>query len=150
MATTLLDFSKPHVLRDESEYEAAVAEIHDLAARDPEEGTEDFDRLLFLSVLIEAYEDEHYPIDDAGTPQEMVDFLLDQHDMTRADLAPLLGGRSRVSDFFNGKRQLSLNQVRKLMELFKVSADLLIERRVAPKPRARSAAKGQARKRTSA
>jgi antitoxin component HigA of HigAB toxin-antitoxin module len=56
----------------------------------------------------------------------VVDFLLEQNDMTRAELAPLMGGRSRVSDFFNGRRQLSLGQIQKLRERFGVSADALI------------------------
>ena len=72
--TTVLDFSRPHVLRSEAEYEAAIADIERLLDRDPEAGTEAFDRLEFLSVLVEHYEEEHYPI---GTCQRQWDTLRD-------------------------------------------------------------------------
>ena len=48
--------------------------------------------------------------------------------MTRADLAPILGGRSRVSEFVGGKRRLSLAQIQKLRTMLNVPAGLLLER----------------------
>ena len=63
----------------------------------------------------------------AATPQAVVDFLLEQRGMTRAGLARYLGGRSRVSEFFAGKRNVSLAQIRKLRELFNVPADVFLE-----------------------
>src|SRR2546430_13768907 len=107
-----LDFSKPHVLRNTKEYNAAVAELDALADLDPTPGSEADDRLLFLSVLIEAYEQLHYPIEEsAGTPQSAVAFMLEQKGMTRAQLAPIMGGKSRVSEFLAGKRRLSVEQI---------------------------------------
>lgn len=126
MAVAMLDFAKPHVLRNAREYRAAVAEIDRLLDRDPRKGSEEFDRLEFLSVLVQAYEDEHDPADETGTPQSVVDFMLEQHGMTRADLAPLFGGRSRVSDFFSGKRRLSMQQIKTLRKELGIPADLLI------------------------
>lgn len=124
---TVLDFTKPHVLRNEEEYEAAVAEIDALLDRDPGPGTEEYDLLEFLSVLVEAYEAEHYPDElFRTTPQGVVAFMLQQKGMTRADLAEPMGGRSRVSDFFNGKRPLSRGQIVALRDLLGVPADLLL------------------------
>src|SRR5690606_38452311 len=57
----VLDFTKPHILRSEEEYEAAIAEIERLLDEDVEPGSEGYDRLEFLSVLVEHYEEEHYP-----------------------------------------------------------------------------------------
>jgi transcriptional regulator with XRE-family HTH domain len=54
---------------------------------------------------------------DAATPQAVVDFLLQQHGITRAALAAILGGRSRVSEFFAGKRRLSISQIQRLRQL---------------------------------
>ena len=54
--------------------------------------------------------------------------MLAQHGMTRAELAPVMGGRSRVSDFFSGKRALSLAQIAKLRDLLGIPADLLLPR----------------------
>ncbi len=58
---------------------------------------------------------------------EAVDFFLAQHGMTRADLAQLMGGRSRVSDFFMGVRQLSTSQIMALRQRLGIPADLLLE-----------------------
>jgi antitoxin component HigA of HigAB toxin-antitoxin module/mRNA-degrading endonuclease HigB of HigAB toxin-antitoxin module len=124
--TTLLDFSKPHVLRSDEEYEAAVAEIDALLDRDIVPGSEEEDRLEFLTLLVEAYDDEHFPMGGSSTPQSIVDFVLEQRGMQRSDLAEVMGGRSRVSDFFNGKRELSRTQIKALRDVFGIPADLLL------------------------
>jgi Predicted transcription regulator containing HTH domain len=46
--------------------------------------------------------------------------------MSRADLATIMGGKSRVSEFLNGKRSLSIKQVRALRERLGIPADRLI------------------------
>lgn len=127
MATMTLDFATPHVLRNAREYRAAMAEISVLLDTGPKRGTVAYDRLEFLAVLVEAYEDQHDPIDESGgTPQSVVDFMLGQRDMTRAELASVLGGKSRVSEFFAGKRPLSVTQIRALRDLLGIPADLLL------------------------
>ena len=123
---TVLDFSKPHVLRSDAEYETAVAEIDHLLATDPPQGSEAYERLEFLSVLVAAYEDEHLPCCESTSPQEIVAFMLEQKGMTRADLAQWMGGRSRVSEFFNGIRPLSMRQIAILKKHLGIPADLLI------------------------
>lgn len=124
---TVLDISSPHVLRTAAEFDAAVAEIDRLLDLDPQPSTDAYDRLELLSVLVEDYEARHHPIDDSNlTPQDVVDFMLEQRGMSRADLAPLMGGRSRVSDFFNGRRALSKGQIEALREHLGIPADLLI------------------------
>jgi HTH-type transcriptional regulator/antitoxin HigA len=124
---TVLDLPSPHVLRTADEFEAAVVEIDRLVPLDPQPGTADFDRLELLSLLVEDYESRNNPIDDSDlTPQDVVDFMLEQRGMTRADLAPLMGGRSRVSDFFNRRRALSKGQIEALREHLGIPADLLI------------------------
>lgn len=121
----MLDFTRPHVLRDEGEYAAAQARVDELLRLELDAGSAEWEELRFLSVLIEEFEGEHYPIESAS-PREVMDFLLEQQGMTRADLAEIMGGRSRVSEFFSGKRDLSIRQVRALSSLFHVPADLLI------------------------
>ena len=49
----VLDFTKPHVLRDKEEYDIAVAEIDALLDTDPQLGSEEYERLEFLSVLVQ-------------------------------------------------------------------------------------------------
>lgn len=116
------------LLRTSAEYEAAATEIDVLFDREPAPGTPDADRLDILTLLVQAYDEVHHPMGDVATPQDVVDFLLEQNGMTRAQLAPLLGGRSRVSEFFTGVRPLSVRQVQALRAQFGVSADLLLPR----------------------
>ena len=127
MATQSLDFTKPHLLRNAREYKTAVAEIDGLLDADPNPGTEAHERLEFLSVLVEAYEAERDPVDDAGSPQSAVAFMLEQKGLTRADLAPWMGGRARVSEFFAGKRRLSISQISRMRDELGIPADLLLE-----------------------
>jgi HTH-type transcriptional regulator/antitoxin HigA len=117
-----------HVIRSEEEYDVFAAEVDRLLEQDPREGTPAHDRLELLTVLIEAYDDEHYPLNDKQvTPQEAVEFMLEQQGKTHRDLADMLGGRSRVSEFLNGKRRLSIEQIRTVREKLGIPADLLIE-----------------------
>lgn len=77
--------------------------------------------------LIEAYERSRWPSRKVTVPELLI-YLMDQHGLTRADLVPLLGTASRVSEVLNGKRELSMSMIRKVRERFGVPADLLIPR----------------------
>ncbi len=125
MTTAVLDFSKPHVLKGDAEYGAAIAEIERLLDDDVEAGSEGYDRLEFLSVLVEHFEDERYPMGGV-TPQQAVTFMLEQRGMGRSELDDVMGGKSRVSEFLNGKRDLSKSQVEGLRRLLGIPADVLL------------------------
>jgi HTH-type transcriptional regulator/antitoxin HigA len=121
------DIPSSHVLRTPEEYAAAVAEIGRLLDLDPQPYSADFDRLVMLSLLVEDYDSRNNPIDDSDlSPRDVVDFMLDQKGMTRADLAEIMRGRSRVSVFFSGKRELSKGQIAALRSLLGIPADLLL------------------------
>ncbi len=125
MPTALLDFSKPHVLRTEAEYDAAIAEIERLLDDDVAHGSEGYERLEFLSVLVEHYEDREFPMGTV-TAQQAVAFMLEQKGLDRSDLDDVMGGKSRVSEFLNGKRDLSRTQVEGLRRLLGIPADVLL------------------------
>ena len=125
MATALLDFSRPHVLRNDEEYEAAIAEIERLVDEDVEAGSDGYDQLEFLSVLVEHYEDKRYPM-WAVTPQQAVAFMLEQKGLDRSDLDEEMGGKRRVSEFLSGKRELSKAQIEGLRRLLGIPADILL------------------------
>ena len=58
-------------------------------------------RLLAQARLIEAYERTRWPR-RAPTLPDLLRYLMDQHSLSRADLVPLLGTASRVSEVLNG------------------------------------------------
>lgn len=121
----VLDFTKPHVLRDEGEYEAAVGRIDDLLRLELAPYSDEWEELRFLSVLVEEYEEEHHPIEPAS-PQQIVGVVLEQRDMNRSVLYEVMGGKARVSEFFSGKRTLSLGQVKGIRKLLGIPADVLV------------------------
>ena len=82
-------------------------------------------RMMAQARLIEAFERSRWPRRRPTLP-DLLTYLMDQHGLSRADLVPLLGTASRVSEILNGKRELSMSMVRKLRERFQISADLLI------------------------
>lgn len=82
-------------------------------------------RLAAQARWIEAYERSRWPRVRPALP-DLLGYLMDQHGLSRADLVPLLGTASRVSEVLSGKRELSMTMVRRLRERFHVSADLLV------------------------
>jgi HTH-type transcriptional regulator/antitoxin HigA len=96
----------------------------------------DIARLQAQARLIAAYEDSKWPRRPPSTA-ELIRHLMDQHGLTRADMIPILGTASRVSEVLRGKKELSMTMVQRLRARFRVSADLLIP----PPKQARRAAK---------
>lgn len=71
------------------------------------------DVLAVLSILIEAYEKEHYPI-SAPDPVEAIKFRMEQQGLERKDIILILGTNSRVTEIFNHKRALTLPMISRL------------------------------------
>lgn len=110
------------VIQNDADHQKAKAFIARLmGSRNPEDRA----RMVAQARLIEAYENSRWPRRLPSLP-DLLKYLMDQHGLSRADLVPLLGTPSRVSEVLNGKRELSLPMVRRLRERFHVSADLLI------------------------
>ncbi len=83
-------------------------------------------RLEVLTLLIQEYEREHYPIPDA----EPIDFLLhvmDTRGLTRKDLEPFIGSRARVAEVLNRVRPLSLEMIRRLSTRLGIPAEVLMD-----------------------
>jgi HTH-type transcriptional regulator/antitoxin HigA len=66
------------------------------------------------------------PIDDPA-PIELLEHLIDSRGLTRKDFEPALGHRGRVTEIFNRVRPLSLQMIRRLVEQFELSADVLVK-----------------------
>ncbi len=112
-----------HPIRNDQDHEAALREIDRLW--NAEDGTEDADRLEILVLQVQNYEEKLYPVIRC-TPLEILQFCMEQNDYTQADLARLLGSRSRASEILNGKRDLTLDQIRLLVREWRIPAGALI------------------------
>jgi HTH-type transcriptional regulator/antitoxin HigA len=110
------------VIDSDAELKRARALVDSLMASDD---PADLARLEAQARLIEAYEQKRWP---AGAPRtaDIVRFLMDQHGLSRADMAPILGGASRVSEVLSGKKGLSMTMVQRLRARFGVPADVLL------------------------
>jgi HTH-type transcriptional regulator/antitoxin HigA len=82
-------------------------------------------RLEAQARLIAAYEEKKWPRRPPSTA-DLIRHLMDQHGLTRADLVPILGTPSRVSEVLRGKKGLSMAMVQRLRARFRVPADLLL------------------------
>ena len=111
----------------------AIAELDSLIDENPKAGTPEYDRMELLAVLIGAYEAENLPPLKQVTPQEVVQFMAGQKNVGPGELAELMGGRSRLSDFYNARRPLSTGQILNLRERLGIPADLLISRPARPR-----------------
>ena len=110
-------------IRSKGDYEVAMAEIERLwGARS---GTPEGDRIDILATLVDAYENEHYPMDPPD-PIEAIKFRMEQRGLTRKDLADILGSRTRVAEVLNRRRGLSINMIRRLHEKLGISVEVLI------------------------
>ncbi len=83
------------------------------------------DEAELLTILIENYEEEHYPI-EAPDPIEAIRFRMEQMNMNKKDLAEVIGYKSRVSEILNKKRKLSLNMIRQLHKKLRIPYDSLL------------------------
>jgi HTH-type transcriptional regulator/antitoxin HigA len=111
-------------IRTETDYEAALREIDRLMDAGP--GTPEGDRLDILTTLVEAYEARHHPI-EAPDPIAALEYFMEQRGITRADLVPLLGSRSRVSEILNRKRRLTIDMAWRLHRELGMPAEAVIK-----------------------
>ncbi|MEM7535954.1 MAG: helix-turn-helix domain-containing protein [Chloroflexota bacterium] len=111
-------------IRNEEDYETALEEIESLWDAAP--NTPEGDRLDVLVMLVEAYEEEHYPIPPPD-PIEMILHVMDARGLTRKDMEPYLGSRARVSEILNRRRPLSLEMIRRLQDGLGIPADILVQ-----------------------
>jgi HTH-type transcriptional regulator/antitoxin HigA len=110
-------------IRSEADYQAALAEVERLWGA--KSGTPEGDRLEIVATLVDAYENEHEPMDPPD-PIEAIVFRMEQQGLTRRDLEALLGSRARVAEILNRKRDLSIHMIRRLHETLGISAEVLI------------------------
>jgi len=110
-------------LRNDQDHARALAEIERLWSAAP--GTLEHDRLEVLGLLVNAYEDLRWPI-EPGDPVVAIKFQMEQTGHTQADLAKLLGSRSRASEILSRKRPLTMEMAVKLHRAWRIPAECLL------------------------
>jgi HTH-type transcriptional regulator / antitoxin HigA len=110
-------------IRNKKDYEVALKEVERLWGA--KLGTEEGDRLDVLATLIDVYEAAHYPVDPPD-PIEAIKFRMEQQGLSRKDLEPLIGTRTRVAEVLNRRRSLSIGMIRRLHKKLGISAEVLI------------------------
>jgi HTH-type transcriptional regulator / antitoxin HigA len=111
------------VIKTEEDYNKALKRLEVIF--DASANTAEGDEADILGMLIERYEDEHYPI-EAPDPIEAIKFRMEQMNMDNQDLAKIIGYKSRVSEIFNHKRKLNLNMIRNLHNKMNIPYESLI------------------------
>ena len=111
-------------IRGEADYERALRRVEELW--NSPEGSAESDELDILATLIEAYEQEHHPI-ELPDPIEAIKFRLEQKGKDSSALIGVIGQRTRVYEVMQGKRPLSLNMIRSLRERFDIPAEVFIQ-----------------------
>jgi len=110
-------------IRTDADHEAALAEVERLWGA--KTGTPAGDRLDVLATLIDAYEADRHPMDPPD-PIAAIVFRMEQEGLSRKDLEPIIGSRTRVAEVLNRKRNLSIGMIRRLHERLGISAEVLI------------------------
>ena len=111
-------------IRNEKDFQNALNRLEDIF--DAKKGTEEGDELEILSILIDQYENENFPI-GMPDPIESIKFRMEQMGMNQKDLAEVVGFKSRVSEILNKKRKLTLNMIRKLNTNLHIPTEVLVQ-----------------------
>jgi len=114
---------KINPIKSEKDYRATLKRMEVIfdASVDSKEG----DEAEILSLLIENYENEHYPI-EAPDPIEAIKIRMEELNMRQKDLVGIIGGKSRVSEILNKKKKLIVDMIRALERVLQISASVLV------------------------
>ena len=111
-------------IKTEEDYQRALDRLEIIF--DSEPGSIEGDELEILGILVEHYENEHFPI-GFPDPIDAIKFRMEQLGYSQKDLAKVVGLKSRASEILNKKRKLSIEMIRHLHEKLNISAEVLIK-----------------------
>lgn len=111
-------------IRNDDDHAAAISEIERLWGAPA--GTDAGDKLDILATLVEKYEQERWPNIDVSDPIDLLNYAIDELGHSQAELAELLGSRSRASELLNRRRPLTVEMIHKISEAWRIPADLLV------------------------
>lgn len=115
---------KYKLIKSNKEYQTALERLDKIF--DAKKGSAEADELELLSMLIEQYEDKHFPL-NLPDPIEAIKFRMEQMGYTQTDLANAIGLKSRASEILNRKRKLTLDMIRSLNEKMNIPIELLVK-----------------------
>lgn len=111
-------------IKNQNDYNQAIERLEVIF--DAKMGTPEGDELEVLGILIDQYENEHFPI-GLPDPIEAIKFRMEQMGYNQKDLADIVGLKSRASEILNRKRKLTLEMIRQLHEKLHIPTDVLIQ-----------------------
>jgi|SRR5579863_1514796 HTH-type transcriptional regulator/antitoxin HigA len=114
-----------HPIRNDEDHAAAIREIAKLWGA--ETGSEEGDKLDILATLVEKYEERRWPNVDVSDPIDLLNYAIAEFGHSQAELADLLGSRSRASEILNRRRPLTVEMIHRISEVWKIPADLLVK-----------------------
>ena len=114
-------------IRNDKDHRAALVAIEKLWGA--AEGTPDGDNLDVLVTLVEFYEERRWPLKSRRRfdPVDVLQYAIDELGHTQAELAHVLGSRSRASEVLARRRALTLEMIQKISAAWKIPADLLVQ-----------------------
>jgi len=114
------------ILENKKDYESAIERIEKLMEINPGTKTDAGRELKLLLLLVERYEDEHYPI-GSSDPIEAIKIRMEDLNLSQSDLIDAIGDKGTVSKVLNKKISLSLRMIRNLSVLLKLPPEILIQ-----------------------
>lgn len=121
----MMDLAALRTLQNEEEYETALKAVRPYFEAEPAAGTAEAAHFDALVLLIEEYESRHFAIPRAA-PVEVLKSVMIANNYSRADLIAVIGSKSRVADLLNGKREINLEQIRKISKAWGIPAGSLV------------------------
>ena len=110
-------------IKTEMDYERALARLEVIFDASP--NSKEGDEAEILTVLINNYEDQYYPI-EAPDPIEAIKIRMEELNIRQKDLVGIIGGKSRVSEILNKKKRLTVDMIRELEGILHISASILV------------------------
>lgn len=111
-------------IKNKKDYQKALERLELIF--DSKKGSAAGDELEILGILIEKYEDEHFPV-GFPDPIEAIKFRMEQMGYNQNDLAKVVGRKSRASEILNKKRKLTLEMIRSIHDSLKIPTEVLIQ-----------------------
>ena len=126
MGNRIKNMSNIKVIKNEKDYQDALALIEKLMLLDPNPDSIEGEQLGILSTLIQDYEKKVIS-ESLPSPIEAIKFRMEQENLKPSDLVPFIGSASRVSEILSGKRKLTIEMMRALEVGLGIPAKVLLK-----------------------